>query len=290
MPRTTLAHSFRPRQVLAVILVLLLPAAAVRAAPSLDTCVGYVDSLPATISTQGTWCLRNHLSTAITTGAAITIATNNVVLDCNDFRIGGLAAGDTTLTIGVLAEDRQNVTVRNCGIRGFNSGIDISGSGTAGHLVEDNRLDQNTRNGLRMSGANYVVRRNRNVDTGGRPAAGLTNAIVSFGTDSIIEDNQIAGVTVTATNGYTTGIQLGARTVARGNTVTGLVPKGLGTSVAITANSGTAVIRDNQLLSTPVAFAAINGGNSTSLCSGNLAIGFAAVFEACIDAGGNVAN
>ena len=32
---------------------------------------------------------KAHLNTSITSGAAITVATNNVVIDCNDFRIGG---------------------------------------------------------------------------------------------------------------------------------------------------------------------------------------------------------
>src|SRR5690606_9034000 len=69
-----------------------------RAAESYDSCAGYIDSLPATISQQGVWCLRKNLSTNISTGHAITIAANNVTIDCNDFKIGGLAAGNGSLT------------------------------------------------------------------------------------------------------------------------------------------------------------------------------------------------
>ncbi len=69
------------------------------AAESYDNCTGFIDSVPATITTQGTWCLRKNLATNITTGNAITIATNNVTIDCNDFKIGGLAAGSASRAI-----------------------------------------------------------------------------------------------------------------------------------------------------------------------------------------------
>src|SRR5687768_7416536 len=78
---------------------LLLAAAAVPrayAAESYDYCPRVISSLPATISTQGTWCLKSNLSTGITTGNAITIATNNVTIDCNDYKLGRLPAGDAT--------------------------------------------------------------------------------------------------------------------------------------------------------------------------------------------------
>ena len=52
------------------------------AAQSYDSCAGFIDSLPATITTQGTWCLRGDLATSVTSGNAITIATNNVTIDC----------------------------------------------------------------------------------------------------------------------------------------------------------------------------------------------------------------
>src|SRR5688572_11288780 len=73
------------------------------AARSYDTCTGYVESLPATIGSPGQWCLRRDLSTAQTSGAAITVAANNVTLDCNDFKLGGLSAGLDTLAHGMAA-------------------------------------------------------------------------------------------------------------------------------------------------------------------------------------------
>src|SRR5688500_16840215 len=93
-----------------------------RSAQSYDNCTGFIDSLPAVIETQGIWCLRKDLSTAITGSAAIDIRANNVTLDCNDFKLGGLPAGAYTDASGVAAIDRFNVTVRRCNIRGFYQG------------------------------------------------------------------------------------------------------------------------------------------------------------------------
>src|SRR5688500_991377 len=95
----------------------LLPGAA-RAAESYDNCTGFIDTVPTTISTQGVWCLRQNLSTAAIFGAAITIAANNVTVDCNDFKLGGLAAGNQSIAVGIRASGQQNLNVRHCGIRG----------------------------------------------------------------------------------------------------------------------------------------------------------------------------
>lgn len=135
-----------------------------RAAQSYDACTGFIDTVPTTINSQGVWCLRSHLSTNITSGAAININANNVTIDCNDFRVGGLAAGPASETTGILATNRLNITVRNCNVRGFLKGIDLEG---AGHLVQDNRLDNNLHIGIRVNAETSIIRRNQVIDTGG---------------------------------------------------------------------------------------------------------------------------
>src|SRR5688500_8114044 len=77
-----------------------LPAQAL-AAESYQNCAGFIDTLPAVITSQGVWCLRKDLSTAMIAGAAIDIQANNVTIDCNDFKVGGLAAGAATNAYGV---------------------------------------------------------------------------------------------------------------------------------------------------------------------------------------------
>src|SRR5438128_9796041 len=66
-----------------------------------------ITTLPTVITVQGIYCFTGHLSTAITTGNAIDIQTNNVILDLNGFKLGGLAAGPGTFAIGIFALDRQ---------------------------------------------------------------------------------------------------------------------------------------------------------------------------------------
>src|SRR5688500_14558552 len=175
------------------------------AAESYDNCTGTIASLPTTISTQGTWCLKTNLSTNIATGAAISIATNNVTIDCNDFRIGGLGAGITTDTVGILINNSLNTTIRNCGVRGFLTGIRVAGS-ASGTLIEHNRLDQNTDAGITLEGSGHVVSFNRIVDTGGRPASTQTDGIMSTADQTQINDNSIIGMTVTENEGDVVGI------------------------------------------------------------------------------------
>src|ERR1051325_6278239 len=71
-----------------------------------------ITGLPAVISTQGVYCLTRTLSTDITEGTAITIISNNVVLDLNGFTVAG-GAGLGTLAVGIGAFDARNVTIRN---------------------------------------------------------------------------------------------------------------------------------------------------------------------------------
>lgn len=172
----------------------------VHAAHSYDSCTGFIDSLPATITTQGTWCLRNHLSTSLSAGNAIEIAANNVTVDCNGFRIGGLAAGPSSIASGIAAEERQNAAIRNCQVRGFSRGISITGG--AGHVVEDNRLDNNLQYGIHLEDtANSRVKSNDVYDTGGywnyAPILG-TWALSAYGisADADIIGNRVSGLFV----------------------------------------------------------------------------------------------
>src|SRR4249919_1254017 len=138
-------------------LCLLAPRAA-HAAESYDNCTGFITSVPTVISSQGTWCLKQDLATAMTTGVAITIATNNVTIDCNDFKLGGLAAGLGTTAYGIFSSNHLNTTVRRCNIRGFYVGLDLGGVSSGGNVAEDNRLDGNVNIGIWMEGDGSVVR------------------------------------------------------------------------------------------------------------------------------------
>lgn len=148
---------------LAGIALAALPATPVPAAESYDNCTGFIDSLPATITTQGVWCLRGDLSTAMASGNAIQIQNNNVTIDCNRFKIGGLAGGEGSATVGIHGSGRHNASVRHCNLRGFYIGIHLDGSG---HVVDSNQVSDSLHIGIRVGGSGSVVSNNRVLGTG----------------------------------------------------------------------------------------------------------------------------
>ncbi|HEY0660216.1 MAG TPA: right-handed parallel beta-helix repeat-containing protein [Lysobacter sp.] len=260
-------------------------------AETYHTCTGFIDTLPATITTQGVWCLRHDLSTAVTSGAAITINTNNVTIDCNDFKVGGLAAGAGTLTYGIFALNRLNATVRHCNIRGFRRGLSFDGSAGGGHVVEDSRFDGNTWIGIRVEGEGSVVRRNQVTDTGGGGAA-LVYGIIAYYTVDVL-DNTVSGVVPdSGGDGSAYGIytSINSNGSVSGNRVRGLYNFGDGAIYGIyTENSGRISLVANQV-------AGSNSANSIGLrCStdfgstkDNIINGFATGISICTNNGGNV--
>ena len=269
-------------------LVLLSAPVQSHAAQSYDNCTGYIDSLPATISTQGTWCLRSNLSTAMTSGAAITIAASNVVLDCNDFKVGGLAGGPSTMATGVRAEGRNNITVRQCHVRGFYYGIAIEGVG-GGHLVENNRIDQTLSGGIYLSGDTSLVRGNRVFDTGGFPGDAVAWGIRA---QADIIDNIVAGVHAQAVDSFPPlvyGIEVMADGhEVRGNHVRGLVP-GEGTAYGIKANAFGATFTGNRVSNTAGGILTGSGIQANGgICTGNTVTWFEHPFETCAQSSHNL--
>ena len=273
---------FRSLLAFAALLCLVPPAA--HAAESYDNCAGFIDSLPATIDTQGVWCLRQNLATSIASGYAITIATNNVTIDCNDFKIGGLGAGDSSQAIGIFAYRRQNASVRHCAIRGFREGILLNGD--AGHLVEDNRLDNNLWIGIRIYGENNRVRRNAVYDTGGG-----NPSIFGIHVAADVIDNTVAGVFSTATNTYPTGIYLdySSSYQVSGNRVSGLTVAGTGYAIGIqSVASGGKLAGNHVSVAAATAGWGIYGGGTNTFCTDNTVVNFATAYSGCDATTGNL--
>jgi len=266
--------------------VLLHAAGPAPAAESYDNCTGFIDSVPAVISAKGTWCLRRNLATAMASGAAIDIRTSNVVIDCNDFKIGGLAAGTATETSGILARSLQNIVVRQCTIRGFLRGIDIDGFG-ANHLVEDNRLEGNTGSAIHVSGEGSVVRGNLVYGTGGSPASAASGIETWFAVDVI--GNTISGVVPGPGEGPVHGI---LQHVNEGGTIAGNRIRGLaasaGGSYGIFSERGVrGSIRRNDLIG-PATWAVHCSNASEMRSRGNLAYDFDNGISGCVDDGSSV--
>jgi hypothetical protein len=169
--------------------------------------------LPAVITVQGIYCFTADLTTAMTSGFAIDIQTNNVVLDLNGFKLGGLAAGPGTVAIGIRATNRQNITIKNGTIRGFWYGIYLDDAGASqGHVVEDIRADQNTAVGIAVGGAGTIIRNNQVVATGGTTTGGASASafgIAVIGTGPRVLNNDVIK-TVKQGSGAACGIQIQA--------------------------------------------------------------------------------
>lgn len=261
------------------------------AGQSYDNCTGFIDSIPAVVTKQGTWCLRGNLGTAMTSGKAITIAANNVTIDCNDFKIGGLAAGDASVAIGIYANDRQNATVRHCHVRGFSYGILIFGG--AGHLIEDNRLDKNLVFGINLqSSTNNLVQRNRVHDTGGAPESRISIGIHG---DADMIGNTVDGVFVTGT-GSTSPFGIVATGVGNAilnNRVRGLVIAGNGYGYGIAVRGAGGMVDGNHVAmgtnsGVGVGLDGAFAGPAYPACSYNVIVGFNHPMSGCVDAGGNI--
>jgi hypothetical protein len=281
---------------LASLALALLPRAAL-AAESYDNCAGTVTSLPATISTAGVWCMKSDLTTSMTSGMAIAITSNNVTLDCNDFRLGGLGAGANTGTTGIAVMEKSNVTVRNCNVRGFLNGLYLGGSN---NIVEDSRFEANTRIGVYVSGYDFIVRRNSIAHTGGTPSYSDTYGVLAFGATGVIEDNfisEVAGSTQAFAWARGTGIHAGSDyTVLRRNDVSGIVSGSDSPAAGIVAGGVKGKLLDN----TVSALSSVTGPRRGLSCTADptsVAIrntvsdaSSLAAFYACTDGGGNVAH
>jgi parallel beta-helix repeat protein len=263
-----------------------------RAAESYDNCNNFIDSLPATISTQGAWCLKKDLATNIITGNAIEIAANNVTIDCNGFKLGGLAAGNASFAKGIFSFNRQNITIRNCNIRGFHDGIYLLGG--AGQLVEDNRFDNNLYTGIYVTGANSRTRRNAVYDTGGS-----TNDALAFGIEANgdLIDNTVSGLFAYQSDGVLTGIRPDAAArLVRGNVVSDFDTNASGGGVVanvigIDSYSQNVMIVGNGVFGPGSLGTGLYGyGGSNNFCKDNAVAGFGTSISSCIVADNNGNN
>jgi hypothetical protein len=265
------------------------------AADGTDACTGTISALPAVVSTPGTWCLDRHLSTAITSGAAITINVDDVVIDCNRYRLRG-TGGSGTLAHGIEATHRQRLTVRRCRIDGFAIGLMLTGLGGRAVIVEDNVLWANTQRGMFVIGDGSIIRRNRVLDTGGGTAGGNLAAYgISAIGDIDVLDNVVDGVRATVSGGQAYGISTSdsSGVVAR-NQVRGLASEPGSSVLGIYSTTHQrAVIRGNRVDGDGGAHASSQGigcPGGIALAKDNVVTGFALPVNACLDGGGNVVS
>lgn len=177
-----------------------------------------ISAYPALLSEPGVYCMSfKHIDFPLTSGALITIAADNVVLDMNGATIDGTPKGSTTSpTVGIRsARNYTNITVRNGTVKGFNYGISLEGhlGGPVGvrlshgYLVENMRVINSRSTGIKVSGDDSEIRNNYVAHTGGSPDPAVSaNAWGMFlsGAGMRVIDNDVAYTTVnTAHSGGT---------------------------------------------------------------------------------------
>ncbi len=161
-----------------------------------------IPSLPYTITTKGVYCLTGDLTSSITTGVALQINASNVILDMNSHKIAGQSAGTATFAVGIYANQRQNITIRNGTVRGYFIGIWLDDASpynvSQGHVVEDVRADRNTYRGIQVHGRGCLVQSNQVLFTGGTTLLGANaeaTGIYLTGSSHRVIDNDVVTVT-----------------------------------------------------------------------------------------------
>jgi hypothetical protein len=152
--------------------------------PSGPACGALITAAPCVIKVQGHYSLDNNLTYFKTTGAAITIDANSVLLDLAGYKIGGQAAGIGTRAYGIQITNHSNVVIRNGLIRGFHAAVFYQGgSGNNNNVIENIRGDSNTRFGIYVGdGTNNTIRKCQISSTGGTTTT--SDYTVGIGIDS----------------------------------------------------------------------------------------------------------
>src|SRR4026209_2475226 len=106
--------------------LLVLVALHARPAAAETTVCTQINALPTTISAPGHYCLNYNFAADYVT-AAVNINASNVDLDCNGHVVTQIGA---SWVAGVYANNKNQVTVRNCVLVGFGRGIGFFESGS----------------------------------------------------------------------------------------------------------------------------------------------------------------
>jgi hypothetical protein len=260
--------------------------AALSAPPALAETVNCTNltALPATITVQGVYCLKQDLAKSMTSGKAITIATNNVTIDLNGFKLGGLAGGPNTQADGIYAMNRMNITIRNGTVRGFSHNIRLSGTSatsSSGHMIEGIRSEGARYIGISVQGSNSTVRNNLVFAVGDGLSDHAYGIVAQLGSGLTVEENDVSGV-VEASQSY--GIYTSD---APGSVVLRNIVRGIVSSNSIGIYSG-GIVRDNLISNETIGEIGVAGeeGSSAS-CIDNVVRNFQTAFSLCGYANGN---
>jgi hypothetical protein len=223
-----------------------------------------IASVPLTISVPGSYCLTGNLASS--SGTAISIQTDNVVLDLNGHTLSGPGG---TSAIGIASNMRRGLRIRNGTLRGFGNAVLIDdhnspftyGGVSSRHEVNDLRVEgaytaitvvgsySSIHNNTIMDSAQYGIfsatisgagsgavniLSNQIFNTGTASAANPVYAISAGGTGSLIQDNAVANLRGPANSAA-------IRTTTAGNNVSHNRESDYDTAYAVSCTNGTKV-------------------------------------------------
>ena len=206
-----------------------------------------IAAVPYAVSAPGTYCVTADLVTAQTSGGAIEVNADNVVIDFQGHTVDNTSAGLRTLAEGVHALNRQGITVRNARLVGFYVGVhlDIT-TDSRNHVVENNRFDHCRFKAIQLEGYDNIMRGNLVMDVGGagHHCDGVSACENQMNGSVQAYNNTIINVGVGEDEASPDGMMLYCRnTIAIGNRIAHAGDSGL--------SIGGGFCKDNILVDTP---------------------------------------
>jgi hypothetical protein len=266
-----------------------------------------ITSVPILITTPGHYCLRQDFTAAFSGTTVIDIIADNTVIDCNGHVLR--ATDNANFSTAILGDgNRRNVTVRNCVVDNFYTGIFVMGVNdplSLGIRVQDNTVLHSRATAIGVIGSANRIERNKISQTTANEAGGATGIMVysaeGVGTGNVIRDNQVTDWKPTPPGAgqaiYGIRIFNLTNTEIVGNTVSGVYANtNAGVSGIYGDNASYGTATDNVVLSGPLLPAPLDGANysgivftgaqaATNLCRGNTVGHFAINYSGCTQVG-----
>jgi hypothetical protein len=205
-----------------------------------------IEHVPFIVSTPGTYCLAQDISSPYELSEFIWIQADNVTIDL----AGHTLDGQSRSLYGVYGWDRRNVTVRGGRLLGFAMGVFLgaatsSADALGGHRIEDLELRGIEGIGINVWGRGNLVQRNRIADTGTGLEVNTAEGIRVAGPSARVLDNEVI-----RTRGVAAGIRVvnAPGTIVSGNRISETVGISPTESIAIAVgSSANTQIQGNQI-------------------------------------------
>jgi hypothetical protein len=181
-----------------------------------------ISSIPAVITSSGSYVLSQNHTVNLSQGAAIEVQADNVEIDLAGYTIDNTSVGIGTFAVGIFAQDKIAVTVKNGTLQGFHSGVFLYGPllRSERHVVDSLDIDDFTASGIVVAGDSCSVK-NNTLTTSARTNAfsilSCSTAVMGIGlyqaTGTLLIDNSISLGNAGA-NDFTLGVFVGRQSSA----------------------------------------------------------------------------